>query len=114
LQPLTGPAADDERELASLQADFPAYEFWREKSHRGVRYVACSQRLDQNPHTVITADLGELRAALGGVPPSSPPADTPASSAHLPVNPQPWLWRALLWRAWPEGARRHAKSRHAR
>jgi len=52
-------------ELASLRADFPRFWIWRENTGSGVRYVARSQRASLNPHTVVTADPAELRAALG-------------------------------------------------
>ncbi len=52
-------------ELDSLRADFPQFWIWREHTGSGVRYVARSQRAGLNPHTVVTADPAELRAALG-------------------------------------------------
>jgi hypothetical protein len=50
--------------LSALHADFPAFRIWRETMRDRVRYIARSPRLDLHPHTVVTADPGELRAAL--------------------------------------------------
>jgi hypothetical protein len=52
-------------ELDSLRADFPQFWIWREHTGSGIRYIARSQRAGLNPHTVVTADPAELRAALG-------------------------------------------------
>jgi hypothetical protein len=52
-------------ELDRLRADFPEFWIWRENTGSGVRFVARSQRAGLNPHTVVTADPVELRAALG-------------------------------------------------
>jgi hypothetical protein len=53
-------------ELDRLRADFPLFWIWRENTGSGVRYIARSQRAGLNPHTVVTADPAELRAALSG------------------------------------------------
>jgi hypothetical protein len=50
--------------LPVLQQQFPAFYIWRENVHGRRRYIARSQRLSVNPHTVITDDPDELRAAL--------------------------------------------------
>ena len=50
--------------LPALRAEFPAFRIWRETLWDRVRYIARSPHLDLNPHTVITGDPGELRAAL--------------------------------------------------
>jgi hypothetical protein len=50
--------------LATLRADFPGFKIWREVTPGRKRYVARSLHFGVNPHTVITADLSELRAAL--------------------------------------------------
>lgn len=55
------PSAPD---LASLQAEYPCYRICREEIYGRVRYTACRTRPDLHPHTVITADLAEMRAAL--------------------------------------------------
>jgi hypothetical protein len=52
-------------ELASLLQRFPGFRIWREITRGRVRYVARSRRPGLNPHTVVTADIGELWAALG-------------------------------------------------
>jgi S-adenosyl methyltransferase len=51
-------------ELASLQEEFPAYRIWRENICGRVRYNACRMQPGLHPHTVITDDLAEMRAAL--------------------------------------------------
>jgi len=50
--------------LPALQRDFPAFDIWRETTLTGVRYIARSRHLSQNPHTLITRDPAELRAVL--------------------------------------------------
>jgi hypothetical protein len=45
-------------------AEFPAFRIWRESICGRVRFIACRLHPDLHPHTVITADLDELRAAL--------------------------------------------------
>jgi hypothetical protein len=50
--------------LAALQEDFPQFRIWRENMLGRRRYVARSQHPGVNPHTVITNDPDELRAAL--------------------------------------------------
>jgi len=51
-------------ELSSLRKDFPRFRVWRETIGDRVHYVARSQHPGLNPHTVVTDDLAELRAAL--------------------------------------------------
>jgi hypothetical protein len=55
-------------ERASLRKDFPRFRIWRETIRDRVRYVARSKHPGLNPHTVITDDLAELRAALQPAP----------------------------------------------
>jgi hypothetical protein len=70
MTPATAPATSASGTLASLdpltalRQDFPAFRIWRETIHDRTRYTACRQQPGLNPHTVITDDLGELRAAL--------------------------------------------------
>jgi hypothetical protein len=58
------PDADADAELARLQAGFPQFRIWREISYGRDRYIACSLLLSTRPHTLVTPDLGEMRAAL--------------------------------------------------
>jgi len=51
-------------ELADLQHDFPAYRIWAEALGDHVRLVAVTRQPGASPHTVVTADVAELRAAL--------------------------------------------------
>jgi hypothetical protein len=57
--------SEQDEDIAELQASFPQFRIWRESTYRGPRYIACSRRPGTRPHTVITSDLGELRAELG-------------------------------------------------
>ncbi len=52
------------RELAALRAECPAMRIWREQTCDRVRFVARGLTLDIHPHTVVTRDLAELRAAV--------------------------------------------------
>jgi hypothetical protein len=66
-------------ELGALREQFPGFRIWREISGGRCRYVARSQRQGLSPHTVVTADIGELWAALepsrdAGLVPFSPTA----------------------------------------
>ena len=54
--------ADDP--IPGLQEEFPCFRIWPERTCNRVRYVARSLHLGLNPHTVVTDDIGELRAAL--------------------------------------------------
>jgi len=61
----------DHDELALLAAEFPAFRFWCQTFYERTLYIAQSTSLGTRPHTVVTDDLGELRAALEvGQPPS--------------------------------------------
>ena len=53
--------------LLALQHEFPRYRIWQEATCGRVRYTARSLEHGLHPHTVITGDLAELRAALAGV-----------------------------------------------
>lgn len=55
---------DHQATLAALQTDFPAFSITRETTLNRPRYIARSLHLTQRPHTLITADPAELRAAL--------------------------------------------------
>jgi len=50
--------------LTSLQDDFPAFFITMEPALTGPRYIARSRHFGQNPHTLVTRDPAELRAAL--------------------------------------------------
>jgi hypothetical protein len=67
MQPLD-PAGADERDdatrLARLRADFPDFDISRDVTHGRTRYVSRRRRPGVQPHTVVTADLDELRATL--------------------------------------------------
>jgi O-methyltransferase involved in polyketide biosynthesis len=50
--------------LAVLRAEFPEFKIWEEFVPGRSRYVARGLHEGVGPHTVVTPDLGELRAAL--------------------------------------------------
>jgi hypothetical protein len=50
--------------LSVLRADFPQFRIWRETTGNRTRYIARSLHRGARPHTVVTADLAELRAEL--------------------------------------------------
>jgi hypothetical protein len=51
-----------------LGADFPCFRVWREDICGRVRYIARAQHAGAQPHTLVTADVAELRQALIGGP----------------------------------------------
>jgi len=51
-------------ELALVAAGYPAFRFWREITVDHTRFVARATIISTHPYTIITDDLGELRAAL--------------------------------------------------
>jgi hypothetical protein len=53
-----------QRELSDLQQDFPAYRIWQEPMGASIRLVAVCRHPGTSPHTLVTADLAELRTAL--------------------------------------------------
>jgi len=69
-------------DLAVLRAEFPAYEMWQEDTPGRIRYVARSRAPGVNPHTLITADVEELREVL-----RTAPKIGSGSSAFCPTEP---------------------------
>jgi hypothetical protein len=57
--------AEQETVLTALRDEFPGFSISSEITHSGLRYIARSLRPGIGPHTLITSDLGELRAELG-------------------------------------------------
>ncbi len=81
----TTPSAD----LLTLQEvckEFPQFAIWREITPDRTRYFARARNLRLNPHTVITADLAELRDALTGKTPGHPPTPGTAPADTSPPN----------------------------
>jgi hypothetical protein len=67
MQPLTPAgrsAQDDAARLDQIRTDFPDFDIAREVIRDRIRYVSRRRRPGVQPHTVVTADLEELRAAL--------------------------------------------------
>lgn len=69
IRPLPG-----DGDLADLQEDFPDFRIFKEVTGERARLVAIRRHHGTSPHTVVTADIAELRAALTGN------SQTPASS----------------------------------
>lgn len=63
---MTGEPGQAGWDLGALIACYPQFRFCRTRiGHRGIRWVAeRANGLEPGLHTMITADLGELRAAL--------------------------------------------------
>lgn len=53
-------------ELITLQEEFPGFRIWREVTGKHARLVAVRRDPGTSPHTIVTADIAELRAALNG------------------------------------------------
>jgi hypothetical protein len=47
-----------------LRADYPAHHIWVDARRASPRFIAAAIRLGTHPHTVVTDNPGELRAAL--------------------------------------------------
>lgn len=62
--PAVRPALLPRDTLGVLQAEFPRYRIWREDICGRVRYIARSLEGGLRPHTIVTADLAEMRPAL--------------------------------------------------
>ena len=54
------------QDLAALRRDFPGFRIWREVTGDRTRLVAIRRHRGTSPHTVVTADLAELRSVLDG------------------------------------------------
>jgi hypothetical protein len=60
---------DPTEAVARLTADFPSFAFWSEiTADDRIRYGARRRHDGINPHTVLTTDIAELRAALSPGP----------------------------------------------
>ena len=66
------PPVPHRRDLADLQEDFPGYRIFTEATGERVRLVAVSRQHGTSPHTVVTADVAELRAVLTDSAPTAP------------------------------------------
>jgi hypothetical protein len=69
--------------LAALRQEFPGYRVWLEPAYGRYRFVARRLHPGTRPHTVITSDPAELRAALT----PSPPVPRPGGF-HAPHSDQ--------------------------
>lgn len=64
LSPAGRSTQDDAVRLDQLRTDFPDFDIAREITRDRIRYVSRRRRAGIQPHTVVTADLEELRAVL--------------------------------------------------
>lgn len=55
-------------QLCALREEFPQYRIWREMIGDRARHVARRLHAGTGPHTLVTADPGELRAGLSASP----------------------------------------------
>ena len=91
-------------QLAALRDEFPGFRIWRETIGDRMRYIARGAGLGISPHTVVTDELGELRAALGG--------DAGQQAAAEPFETQaPNI--ARVYNYWLGGKDHHAADREA-
>jgi hypothetical protein len=81
-------AARNAPQLASLRAEFPCFRIWHEETCDRAVNVARSLHLELNPHTVVTSDIRELRAALEPARLLTCPRPHPAGQAP-PACPLP-------------------------
>jgi len=77
------PASTDNATLPAVRAEFPQFRIWRESTRNRIRYIARSLHRGIRPHTVVTADLGELRAELRAGLNASKPATGSAQQDAL-------------------------------
>jgi SAM-dependent methyltransferase len=99
-------------ELARVQARYPQFRIWREDDRGRVRYIARSQHPGLNPHTVVAADLSELRAALSDAAAQPSAAGQPFESRPTrfdPAIPHP----ARVYNVWLGGKDGLAADRRA-
>lgn len=71
VDPEVVPVAGQQDEAAALQKQFPSYQIWVDETLGRSRYVARGRFLGLRPHTVITDDPAELRAALEPLAPAA-------------------------------------------
>lgn len=78
--------------LSDVRAQFPGFWIWQERIGDRTRYVARSLRRELGPHTVVTADLDEMRALLADAPARSQPAGSqPSGTARIAGMYSHWL-----------------------
>ncbi len=75
-------------QLPGLRAEFPCFRIWHEDACDCALYMSRSLHLEINPHTVMTGDIGELRAALEPARHTPCPWPYPAGQAP-PARPRP-------------------------
>jgi hypothetical protein len=73
---------DRQRELTDLQQDFPGYRIWQEPMGSQIRLVAVRREPGTSPHTLVTADLIELRAALAKSTPAMTGRQNSGTQGH--------------------------------
>lgn len=103
---LAGQSVPSSLELASLRDDYPGFRVWQEVTGDRVRYVARRLSPGIGPHTVVTADLDELRAVLDDAP--APPQ---AATGQLLDPGAPNI--ARMYDRWLGGKDNFEADRHA-
>ena len=71
--PSASPQVTPGQAVTSLQEEFPAFHISREVTGEHARFVAVRRHTGTSPHTVVTADIDELRAALSSTAPNPGP-----------------------------------------
>jgi SAM-dependent methyltransferase len=98
--------------LTALQHQFPLFRIWREDACGQVRYIVRSRHPGQHPHTIVTTDPGELRAALGdrsAQPHSGGSQPGPGAPRFDPDVPHP----ARVYNVWLGGKDSYPADRNA-
>jgi len=75
-------------QLPGLRADFPCFRIWHEETCERAVFMSRSLHLEINPHTVMTGNIGELRAALEPARHLACPRPHPPGQAP-PARPRP-------------------------
>jgi S-adenosyl methyltransferase len=89
-----------------LQTEFPQFRLWQEISGDRVRYIARRLHPGAAPHTIVTADLDELRAVLDNTPAQPLTAADLALDAAVPNL-------ARMYDRWLGGKDHYEADRHA-
>lgn len=91
-----------------MQDEFPGFQVWQEFAGERLRYVARRAGPGPGLHTVVTADLAELRAALSAGSEHDPPPD---EYPQVIAGEYPgWgvRWADGRWTAWCPAVTVHA------
>jgi O-methyltransferase involved in polyketide biosynthesis len=84
--PAACPGPDDQATLRDLRNEFPHFAIWREDMPDGTRYNATRVAPGSGLHSLITADLGEMRAILTEARCEQHPAPAPLPAGEAVPN----------------------------